>query len=237
MKIIALFLLIMLLPVKANAEQGGETEYLVAEKFYEENKQELEKNCECDEIQPLAQKALDLYTSAAEREHAKAKFKIGWMYLSHKVLPYNKEKGLKWWLEAANQGYGPALVNMAGITSEGLIVPQDYKKAFNWYEQAAEKGYGMGQYYLALSYHDAKGTKEDFIKSYAWASASIKTLQWQPSVKNEAIELRKKLRDDHLSEFELEEAEQLAKKFNLLYVKPFEKKKATEQKRKNKTRP
>lgn len=223
MKIIALLFLIILCPTYSYAEQSGESEYQIAEKFYQENKEELERKCGCDEILPLPQKALDLYLKAGKLGHPKAQFKLGWMHLSHKVLPYNMEEGLKWWRRAAAQEYVPALINMAGITSEGVIVEKDYVKALEWYKKAAEKGDGMGQYYYGLAHHDGKGTEKDFIKSYAWISASIKTLKWDDSIQK-AIEFKEGLVKEHLSKSELEEAILLAQKIHSMYVAPLKEK-------------
>lgn len=55
-------------------------------------------------------------------------------------------KGFQMMLEAANQGYLPAIAGVAYLYNTGMGTPKDNAEAAKWFRMAAEKGHAISQY-------------------------------------------------------------------------------------------
>lgn len=89
-------------------------------------------------------------------------FCLGYMYKHGQGVRANNEKAAKWYTKAADQGYTPAMNNLAKMYDDGWLdskgeeVDPDFKKAEKLWEQASKKGNpiaqtNLGFVYLALS--------------------------------------------------------------------------------------
>ena len=55
---------------------------------------------------------------------------------------------MKWYLKAAEQGYGHAQDNLGYMYEHGVGVPTDYREALKWYQKAAAQGNASGRKHL-----------------------------------------------------------------------------------------
>ncbi|WP_151811864.1 tetratricopeptide repeat protein [Acinetobacter bereziniae] len=69
---------------------------------------------------------------------------------------------------AAEQGFAPAMNNLADKYENGLGVEQDLPKALALYTQAAEQDIGAAQWSLGLMYLEGKGVTQDQTKAKQW---------------------------------------------------------------------
>ena len=80
----------------------------------------------------------------------------------------------KYFEKAAEQGYAPAIYNLAIYYKFGKGVSQNCDKAFELYSKAAEQGVASAQYKLALHYENGSGVKKDIVKAFEWYSKAAK---------------------------------------------------------------
>ena len=206
--------------VSISADQSTEDAFQAANTYYKAYEKEIKAHCACPDISPVGQKALDLYTIAAELGHAEAQFKLSNMHLLKEGIPYNMDEGVKWHKKAAEQNHVAALHNMGSFYAEGVIVKKDLEKSYASYEKAAKLGFAPSQFYLAELFYKGDGAEKDLIKSYAWVDVSIPRLK-EEDLKKSAIELRDNLTNQNLTTEELEQAKTLAQKYHHLYVEAF----------------
>ena len=98
----------------------------------------------------------------AEKDNAKAQFKLGQMCFDDEVAPQG-ECGLDWILAAAEGGYAEAQVWMAEFSDVS-----DHVSALEWTRKAAEGGHAGAQYDLAHKYYDGEVVLKNFVEAYAW---------------------------------------------------------------------
>ena len=48
---------------------------------------------------------------------------------------------MRWYRQAAEQGYAPAQSNLGGMYAKGEGVPQDYVRAYAWFNLVAAQGH------------------------------------------------------------------------------------------------
>lgn len=106
--------------------------------------------------------ALYDFEKRADQGDPVAQFCLGFMYKNGKGVRANDEKAKECYEKAADQGYAPAMNNLAKMYDDGWLdskgeeVDPDFKKAEELWKQAAEKGNrdaqtNLGFVYLALS--------------------------------------------------------------------------------------
>ena len=66
---------------------------------------------------------------------------------------------MKWYRQAAEQGYTDAQFNLGNMYAKGRGVKQDDVEAVKWYRQAAEQGDAPAQFILGFSYLLGKGVQ------------------------------------------------------------------------------
>jgi TPR repeat protein len=76
-------------------------------------------------------------------------------------------KAVKWYKEAAMQGYATAQYNMGFMYELGQGVEQDYNKAIEWYKKAAAQGYQDAQKNLNRLYENGGASQTASKKSTA----------------------------------------------------------------------
>lgn len=88
----------------------------------------------------LADKAITLYTGAAELGYVPAQLRTGVAYLSGKGIAQDYQKAVYWLQKAAEQNNASAISNLALCYSNGYGVAKDEKKAIELYQKAANLG-------------------------------------------------------------------------------------------------
>lgn len=80
--------------------------------------------------------AIDLFTRAAEKEHAEAQFRLGQFYESGKYVRKSKKKAFKWYHLAATQGHVEAMERVGYCYEKGRGVKKNEPIAASWYRLA-----------------------------------------------------------------------------------------------------
>ena len=75
---------------------------------------------------------------------------------------------MKWYRQAAEQGFADAQLNLGVMYDEGQGVKQDDVEAVKWYRQAAEQGYAKAQYNLGVKYYQGEGVRQDKGQAKEW---------------------------------------------------------------------
>ena len=88
----------------------------------------------------------------AQQGHAKAQFKLGWMYDNGEGMPEDDREAVKWYRRAAEQGNATAQSNLGLMYEIGEGVPEDYVHAYAWMNLAAAQG------------HDGAGKDKDSLR-------------------------------------------------------------------------
>ena len=87
----------------------------------------------------LQQKPLPIpdLTRRAESGEVWAQNRLAERYLKGIEVPQHFGKALEWYLRAANQGYGPAMLQLGELYSQPKGGSQDLARAYFWYSLAA----------------------------------------------------------------------------------------------------
>lgn len=88
------------------------------------------------------------------------------LYLTKEMIEKeNYLKAVKWYKEAAEQGYLKAQYQLGMMYSHKL---KDDKEAFKWFKMAAEQGDLLSQLALADGYANGKGVTKDYKEAAMW---------------------------------------------------------------------
>ena len=79
---------------------------------------------------------------------------------------------MKWYREAAEQGYRAAEFNLGLMYARGSGVPQDYPEAVKWFSSAAEQGHPAAQLNLGIAYARGQGAVQDVVVALMWLSVA-----------------------------------------------------------------
>lgn len=142
------------------------------------------------------QRALELYTEAAEGGSAAAQYSLGKIYrlglLKQKV---DNNAWIYWMKKSADQGYGPAIAEIQGaskaletsalngdVLSQFAMGSKYYnsqkdlayrQQALKWYEMAAEQGYAAAEYQMGIIYYKGELVQKDIKRALDyWRKAS-----------------------------------------------------------------
>ena len=77
-------------------------------------------------------------------------------------------EAVKWYRQAAEQGYARGQVSLGGMYESGRGVVKDEAEALRWYRQAAERGHAPGQEKLASMYEEGRGVAKDEAEAVRW---------------------------------------------------------------------
>ena len=86
---------------------------------------------------------------------------------------YNKgdyTEAVKYFKQAAEEGYVDAQNDLGYCYDKGYGVPQDYKEAVKWYRKAAEQGNAYAQFNLGYCYYYGDGVTQDYNEVVKWFS-------------------------------------------------------------------
>ena len=91
------------------------------------------------------QRALTLFTSAAEYGYPSAQFSLAAMYRLGQGIERDYAEALRWYRRAANQGYAESQNSLGIIYESGRGTNRDAIKAYAWYEIASQNGSHRGE--------------------------------------------------------------------------------------------
>lgn len=116
------------------------------------------------------ERALALYSEAANLGDPEAKFIVGGMYFRGMGTERDFAKAFHYLHGAALKGKSTSeSKNLLGeFFLTGHTVPQNYEKAAKWYRKAAENGDRDAQSELAFLYFVGRGVEQDFEKALSW---------------------------------------------------------------------
>ncbi len=119
-------------------------------------------------VEQSREKAFDYFGEATDKGYPVAEWIAGLIDMeadSHFALFWdlNLSRGFQSFIESANQGYCPAMVNLGNCCSEGKGTAQNKSEALKWYRKAADLGYAPAQHKLGRCYH---GLEEGFAINY-----------------------------------------------------------------------
>ena len=114
------------------------------------------------------QRAVGLYTEAADRGHAEAQNKLGFCYYNGIGTEKDYSRAFTYWRMASDQGLAKAQSNLAICYSKGHGTVMDKAKAFEWWEKAGVSGNANAQCSLGICYYNGVGTKKDDEKAFGW---------------------------------------------------------------------
>ena len=157
-------------------------------------------------------KALNLFTSSAEKGNMVAQFNLAKMYREGKGSSKNYKTAVKWFSLSAEQGYAAAQYHLGVAYSYGLGVVPNYEIALNWYTKSAEQGNAFAQHHLSLLYYFGNGVPEDKVYAHMWANFAsangfqiaeqlreVLTEQMDPSEIDEALLIAKLCKDKNFT--------------------------------------
>ena len=117
---------------------------------------------------------------------------------------------LKWYRQAAEQGFSQAQFNLAHMYENGIGIRRDVEQMITWYERAAAQGNLHAQYKLGSIYLNGEGVEVDRETAYAWFGIAVAGGHEQALSPRDAIAIQ-------LSEEELEAARLKAREMWMKY--------------------
>ena len=91
----------------------------------------------------------------------RAQFYLGTMYADGLGVDKNKVEAIRWFQQAAEQGFAEAQFTLGVISFKGDGVPQDKAAAVKWYRLAADQGNTRAQFNLGILYGTGDGVQQD----------------------------------------------------------------------------
>lgn len=114
------------------------------------------------------EKAVRLWTEAAERGNAQAQYNLGCCFEKSYGVSQNWGKAVMWYRKAAEQGYADAQNSLGNRYYNGEGVSQNFAEAVKWYQKSAEQGQMYAQYNLGNCYYNGRGISQDFTEAVKW---------------------------------------------------------------------
>ena len=108
--------------------------------------------------------AESFFAKAAGKGHAEAANRLG-------VIKHNKEQyeeAFKLFKQAVEQGFEPAVMNLAQYYSAGLGCERDYGEAFKLFLKLAEGGNAEAQTSVGAYYYEGKGVEKNEAEAVKW---------------------------------------------------------------------
>jgi len=125
-------------------------------------------------------------------------------------------KWLKWYQEAADQGFSWAQYNLGRMYDEGNGAAQDYAEAVMWYRKAADQGDAYAQCGLGVMYAEGRGIAQDYVQAHMWfilCAAGAKGREQENAVKSRNANAKK------MTPQQIAEARRLAREWKPKQVK------------------
>jgi len=115
--------------------------------------------------------AYKLYQLAVQRGCIDALWELGLCYKYGKGVQENKETGFQYFLRAAKEDHGPAMMGVAFAYQHGIGVLKDDNLAVYWYKKAAKAGDASAMACLGEQYY----SMHDYDNAYYWTSKAVKS--------------------------------------------------------------
>jgi TPR repeat protein len=109
---------------------------------------------------------------AAKQGHAKAQYKLSYIYNYGRGVRKDDKQAIKWCRKAAEQGYASAQLELGHQYSYGVSLSKDLLKAADWYTKAAKQGSASSQLSLAELYEGGWGVEQDYPRAYSLFNAA-----------------------------------------------------------------
>ncbi|KAF8928514.1 hypothetical protein BGZ47_001572 [Haplosporangium gracile] len=97
-----------------------------------------------------------------------ARVAFGDMYMDGEGVQQDYQALMKWYLQAANQGYAIGQRRVDYLYNYGLGVTQGCSKALTWNLKAADQGNAVTQYNVGIIYRYDRGGYRDYTKTMGW---------------------------------------------------------------------
>lgn len=120
----------------------------------------------------------DIHTLSqqADAGDAVARYQLGRAYETGQGAPQNAAKAIQLYRQAADAGYGPAMIDLGWFYQHGEHgLPHDPAQALSLYTQAADQGLAQGPHNLAVMYDQGGGIPEDNAQAAAWYTRAANT--------------------------------------------------------------
>lgn len=112
--------------------------------------------------------AVKLFKSLANKNDARAQFRLGCCYQDGMGISQDYHEAVKWYRKAAEQGDADAQTNLGHCYQKGMGVSQDYHEAVKWYYKVAKQGGLFAQFQLGYCYQKGLGVPQDYHKAEKW---------------------------------------------------------------------
>ena len=101
------------------------------------------------------------YRKSANKGHAAAQYKYGYMLSRGLVKEANFKKGMRYIRRSAMQGYGEAILELARGYYYGFGVKRNLRRAVRAWRLGAKLKISEAEYYLGLAYFKGEGVKRN----------------------------------------------------------------------------
>ncbi len=155
--------------------------------------------------EPDKEKSFQWFLMSAIQGHSKAQFKTGLAYNEGFGTKKDPATAISWFEKAAVQGSPEAQFYLAVAYQQGELVEKDLVKSVKWLKLAAKQGIPEAQHNLANFYNQGLGVRQDSELAFAWYS--IASLSG-----NEQAETSQQILSSKMTQHELDQAQELAKK-------------------------
>ncbi len=139
------------------------------------NAQEQKNLGNIEQAKVLFEKLLEKNSNDAEAKNFISKYtqsaaqcNLGYMYEKGNGVSEDYSEAVRWYREAAEQGYATAQYNLGCMYYGGKGVSKDYTEAIRWFRMAAEQGNARAQYNLGMMYENGIGVSEDVNEAVRW---------------------------------------------------------------------
>ncbi len=107
------------------------------------------------------QQALKSLRESAEIGTSLAQYYLGRLHLAGAVVARDDALTIAWFMKAAEQGYVPAMHDLAVVLERAPGALRDVPAAARWYQAAADKGHAPAQTNLGVLYQDGMGVSRN----------------------------------------------------------------------------
>lgn len=131
-----------------------------------------------DGVAQNKERALELFTAAAEMGHTEAQYDVGLCYWKGRYgKPFDWKQAVCWLEKAALKGNADAAYDLGTLYTDIITGPpvRDYKKAAEWFARAADTGHAKALNDLGKCYAEGTGVPQDYkLAKKLWKEASRK---------------------------------------------------------------
>jgi len=118
-------------------------------------------------------KAIEYYTAAAQKGHARAMVSLGEMYRKALGVSQDYAQAFKWYKKAKDLGNLTGYNNLGLSYRNGFGVSQNYAKAYELYRFAADRGYSLSMSNLGNMYRDGLFIQQSNEEAFFWYSLAV----------------------------------------------------------------